>query len=64
MMSGTQRLANGNTLLCSATDGLFCEVTPEKEVIWTYYNPYPIGFFNKNVGKIRRYGPDYPGIKF
>jgi len=63
-MSGAQRLPNGNTLICSANAGYFTEVTQEKNVVWNYYNPFPIGFFNKNVGKIRRYSPDYPGLSY
>jgi len=63
-MSGAQRLPNGNTLLCSANAGYFSEVTADKKVVWNYYNPYPIGFFNKNVGKIRRYDPDYSGLRY
>ncbi len=63
-MSGAQRLPNGNTLICSANAGYFTEVTQEKNVVWNYYNPFPIGFFNKNVGKIRRYSPDYHGLSY
>ena len=38
-ISGAQRLANGNTLICSGANGTIFEVTPEKEVVWKYVNP-------------------------
>jgi hypothetical protein len=39
--SGAQRMINGNTLICSGTTGTFLEVTPDKQIVWTYVNPYP-----------------------
>lgn len=38
-ISGAQRLANGNTLICSGASGTIFEVTPESEVVWKYLNP-------------------------
>ena len=38
-ISGAQRLANGNTLVCSGANGTVFEVTPEKEIVWKYINP-------------------------
>jgi Spy/CpxP family protein refolding chaperone len=38
-ISGTQRLANGNTLICSGANGTIFEVTPSKEIVWKYVNP-------------------------
>ncbi len=38
-ISGTQRLANGNTLICSGANGTIFEVTPENEIVWKYINP-------------------------
>jgi Spy/CpxP family protein refolding chaperone len=38
-ISGSQRLANGNTLICSGANGIVFEVTPEKEIAWKYVNP-------------------------
>lgn len=37
VISSVQRLPNGNTLVTEGTDGRIFEVTPEKEIIWTYY---------------------------
>jgi hypothetical protein len=39
LISGAQRLANGNTLICSGVNGTLLEVTPQKEVVWKYVNP-------------------------
>jgi hypothetical protein len=36
LMSGAQRLPNGNTLICSSLDGLIFEVTEDKRVVWKY----------------------------
>jgi hypothetical protein len=38
-ISGTQRLPNGNTLICSGASGTIFEVTPTKEIVWKYVNP-------------------------
>lgn len=56
-ISGAQRLANGNTLVCSGADGIFFEVTSDKEVVWKYLN-------ENKVFKIRRYDTDYSGLPF
>ncbi len=39
LLSGAQRLPNGNTLICSGCNGTLLEVTPEKEIAWKYINP-------------------------
>ena len=39
LMSGAQRLPNGNTLICTGFSGTVFEVTPEKEIVWDYINP-------------------------
>jgi hypothetical protein len=38
-ISGVQRLPNGNTLICSGTQGVLQEVTPQGQTIWLYRNP-------------------------
>jgi hypothetical protein len=53
-ISGTQRLPNGNTLICSGASGILFEVTPEKEVVWHYANPTQAG---RGGGRGRRGGP-------
>lgn len=61
--SGAQRLPNGNTLICSA-NGVFFEITYDKNIVWIYFNLFPIKFigWNNLVFKINRYPLDYPGI--
>ena len=39
-ISGCHRLANGNTFVCSGKQGRFFELTPAKEIVWEYWNPY------------------------
>jgi len=39
-ISGAQRLANGNTLINSGAQGIVFEVTPEKEIVWKFVNPF------------------------
>lgn len=39
-VSGVQRLKNGNTLITEGVKGRFFEVTPEKKIVWEYWNPY------------------------
>src|SRR5207244_5908459 len=39
-ISGAQRLPNGNTLINSGANGVVFEVTPEKELVWKFSNPF------------------------
>ena len=61
-ISGTQRLPNGNTLICQGEMGYFFEVTPDKEIVWEYLNQWPNPTIS-DVFKIRKYGVDYEGLK-
>ena len=38
-ISGAQRLENGNTLICSGTNGTVFEVTRDGELLWKFVNP-------------------------
>ena len=38
-ISGTQRLPNGNTLICDGVHGTLFEVTPTGKTVWKYVNP-------------------------
>jgi hypothetical protein len=60
----SQRLPNGNTLICSTDQGFFLEVTYDKEIVWRYDNPYPLlnPSLSKDVSEAFRYPSDYPGI--
>ncbi len=74
-ISNSQRLPNGNTLICSGNNGHFIEVTAEKEVVWEYISPIIKGTETANwmidagmresnaVFRAHRYGPDYPGLQ-
>lgn len=75
---GSQRLPNGNTLVCNSDKGEFLEVTPTKEIVWKYINPVISSgalaqgvvttdadgawIINNQVFRSYRYGPDYPGF--
>jgi len=39
-ISGAQRLANGNTLICEGCHGRIFEVTADGEVVWEYVSPH------------------------
>ncbi len=39
-VSGAQRLANGNTLICSGATGTIFEVTSAGEPVWEFVNPF------------------------
>jgi outer membrane protein assembly factor BamB len=39
-ISGAQRLANGNTLICEGCHGRIFEVTQGGEVVWEYVSPH------------------------
>lgn len=42
MVSGAQRLPNGNTLITEGASGRLFEVTPKREVVWEYISPWSI----------------------
>ncbi len=69
-VSGAQRLANGNTLICVGMSGLFLEIDSTKTVVWKYVNPVgvngpttqgsmPIG---NGVFRCTYYPPDFPAF--
>lgn len=59
IISGAQRLPNGNTLICEGMSGRIFEVTADGKIVWEYVNPY---YGNSSWGNIifraYRYGPD------
>jgi hypothetical protein len=76
IISGAQRLPNGNTLINDGPHGTFFEVTPEGETVWKYISPVtgagivrqgdpipptPQGTANA-VYRCYRYGPNHPGL--
>lgn len=62
-----QRLPNGNTLICESTAGRIFEITPEKELVWEFINPFYFDHHvygrNNMIFRAYRYGPDYPGLE-
>jgi hypothetical protein len=56
-ISGAERLPNGNTLICSGTNGTVFEVTPAGETAWKYVNPTKGGFGPPGFGGPPRGGP-------
>jgi hypothetical protein len=45
IISGAQRLPNGNTLICEGVTGRIFEVTRACELVWEYVNPRFIHVF-------------------
>ncbi len=65
LMSGAQRLSNGNTLICGGFSGEIFEVTPEKEIVWRYFTPSDETEGGANFGPPGgRGGPGGPGPNF
>ncbi len=57
------RLPNGNTLITESEGGRALEVTPEKEIVWEYFNPHRGGDENQFIAilyDLKRFGPDFP----
>jgi len=56
-ISGVQRLSNGNTLICSGTEGLFFEVTSAGEIVWKYA-------YGSEVFRLTEIASNFPGLTF
>ena len=71
--SSAQRLPNGNTFICSGTEGHFFEVTTDGRLAWEYINPVTRDGAVKQLGDVLpmtnsafrafRYGVDHPAFK-
>jgi hypothetical protein len=59
LISGAQRLPNGNTLICEGNKGRLFEVTAAKEIVWEFVNPYLDSKKQSFVYRCLRYPPDY-----
>jgi hypothetical protein len=55
-ISGCQRLPNGNTFVCSGKQGRFFELTPAKEIVWEYWQPFG-GELEMGMGRAGGGGP-------
>ena len=70
LISGVQRLPNGNTLINDGPNADFFEVTPSGEIVWRYVSPIGSGgavdqgvtTSLPNVFRAYRFGPDFPGL--
>ena len=75
-VSGAHRMSNGNTLITSGAKGRFIEVTPSKQIVWEYWNPYndhyrlpdgspaqPAGPFMFAQFRATHFNPDYPAFE-
>jgi len=65
--SSAERLPNGNTLICESTSGRIFEVTPNKEIVWEFINPFyefreRLGLTNY-IFRAHRYGYEDPGLR-
>jgi hypothetical protein len=57
------RLANGNTVITESDFGRAFEVTPDREIVWEYYNPHRAGErdeFIATLFDLKRLPPDFP----
>jgi len=57
------RLANGNTVIIESDFGRAFEVTPDREIVWEYYNPHRAGErdeFIATLFDLKRLPPDFP----
>jgi hypothetical protein len=58
-----ERLPNGNTLITESDGGRAFEVTPQKEIVWEFYNPHRAGDdgeFIATLFELLRLPPDFP----
>ena len=65
-ISGAQRLANGNTLVCEGLHGRLFEVTSGGEIVWEYVSPFyhknTQGMGSNQLFRALRYAPGSPEI--
>lgn len=55
----SQRLPNGNTLICEGDKGRVFEVTRESEIVWEWLNPKMIDDRRVQVYRMMRYAPEH-----
>jgi Arylsulfotransferase (ASST) len=61
-ISGAERLAIGDTLICDGPEGRFLEVTPGGEIDWSYTVTTEEGATGVAVFRAERYEADHPGL--
>ncbi|MCJ2164290.1 MULTISPECIES: aryl-sulfate sulfotransferase [unclassified Pseudodesulfovibrio] len=62
-VSGAQRLANGNTLICDGTDARIFEVTGDAKPVWEYKHEGRNKGPDSHLFRATRIPSDHPGIK-
>ena len=65
-ISGAERLANGNTLICEGESGRLLEVTREGDICWEWISPFVFDFKGSQAAQIfraHRYAADSPELK-
>jgi hypothetical protein len=70
IVSGAQRLPNGNTLICDGDSGYFFEIDTSDTIVWEYKNPQTsTGILSQGdiptsnlVFRAHKYSTDYPGF--
>jgi len=59
ILSGAQKLPNQNVLIAEGVTGRIFEVTPNKQIVWEYINPYySKNEFKNAIFRAYRYGPN------
>lgn len=69
-ISGSQRLKNGNTLICSGREGYIFEVDQDENIVWEYISPVNGAgpneqgsmVFGNDLFRAHRYAPDFPAF--
>jgi hypothetical protein len=62
-LGAAERLWNGNTLITESDGGRAFEVTPDKEIVWEFYNPNRAGAEGEYIAtlpEVVRLPPDFP----
>ena len=73
VLSGAQRLPNGNTLIVNGPAGAIFQATPDGRIVWKYVAPLnnrvhlrqgePVTQGGNRVYRAYWYPPDYPGLR-
>ena len=71
ILSGAQRLPNGNTLICEGTSANFFEINENNKIVWQYVSPEalpePLSQGDPTdaleaIFRAEKYSPSYPGF--
>ena len=62
-ISGAHRMENGNTFINEGARGRFFEVTPDREIVWEYLNPYRGEIHKTNGDPVQPMPMTYSGFR-